>query len=117
MSDLLTMIDERLVEIRDERERLEAALRVLVQGWQTPTPAPTRVRVPASARVRTGSRLDQFVQVVRDNPGIKTAQVVEKMPNRTKSLDTQIYSVRKHAVHRGLVTMNAKTGELTVSEP
>lgn len=78
-----TLIEERIKELDDERGRLERALADLKgtrRGPGRPTgstsaPAPTRRR----RRRRGGTRAEQTLKLVTENPGISASEVAAKL--------------------------------------
>lgn len=87
----ILLIDERLGEIRAEEARLLAAREELV-------PSAPKAR-PSGNAGRKPERLNQFVAIVQDNPGLKTAEIAHQMKLRPNYL----YRIANQAVERGLV--------------
>jgi hypothetical protein len=78
ITDIVTIIDRRLVEVRAEVKRLEAARTMLTKGSQ-PTPAPT----PRRARGKTARVAYEVVPV-----GKLTAMLADSEGMRTRELAT-----------------------------
>ena len=90
------LVKKRLAELDDERKRLERALAELGEKavestarQKTPRPPqrlrgekPRRKAQKAAAprrRRRSGTRADQAVKLVADNPGISASEIAKKM--------------------------------------
>jgi hypothetical protein len=100
-------IDRRLVELKTEESKLHAA-RVALLGENSGAPraskprAATTRRGPGRPRGRRtgGSRANQTVALIRDNPGITIPQLAEKL----KIQPNYLYRVVPKLVSDGLIT-------------
>jgi hypothetical protein len=101
-------IDRRLVELKTEESKLHAA-RVALLGENSRAPraskprAATTRRGPGRPRGRqsgSGTRANQTVALIRDNPGITIPQLAEKL----KIQPNYLYRVVPKLVSDGLVT-------------
>jgi hypothetical protein len=100
-------IDRRLVELKTEESKLHAA-RVALLGENSRAPraskprAATTRRGPGRPRGRRtgGSRANQTVALIRDNPGITIPQLAEKL----KIQPNYLYRVVPKLVSDGLIT-------------
>jgi hypothetical protein len=101
-------IDRRLVELKTEESKLNAA-RAALLGENSTAP---RASTPRSATVRrgpgrprgrrtgSGKRADQTVALIRENPGITIPQLAEKL----KIQPNYLYRVVPKLVSGGLIT-------------
>ena len=80
-----SLIEERLKELDDERQKLESTLsdlggRVTRRGPGRPRGSTTRRRSGGRKRGRKRStRADQAVKIIRQNPGITASEVAKQM--------------------------------------
>lgn len=86
-----SLIEQRLGEIEDERKRLERALADLTGARRRPgrprgtsSTSSTRRRSSASSapkrrRRRGGTRAEQALKHISDNPGIRASEIASKM--------------------------------------
>lgn len=70
-----TLLERRLKELDDERRQVEAALAGLGKSSRR---GRGRLRGTGQRR-RGGTRADQAVKIIRDNPGIKVSELGKKM--------------------------------------
>jgi transposase-like protein len=90
LDEARALVKKRLAELDDERKRLERALADL--GGATPSRRPGRPRGTASTataaapaaprrrrRRRGGTRADQAVSLVEQNPGINASDIAKQM--------------------------------------
>jgi sugar-specific transcriptional regulator TrmB len=77
-----SLIEERLKELDEERKRLERTLSDLTHGKvgrrRPGRPRGSRTRT-AQTRRRGGTRSDQAVKLVSENPGITASEVAKRM--------------------------------------
>jgi len=72
------LIEKRLAELDDERKRLEGALKDLGGGRR----GPGRPRGSGGRKRRKrkgGTRAEQAVKIITENPGITPSQIAERM--------------------------------------
>jgi hypothetical protein len=84
VDEAANLIRERIKEIEAERSQLEGALASLTGGRRGPgRPRGSGSKPPASSgrrrRRRGGTRADQAIKLVTDNPGITASQIAERM--------------------------------------
>jgi transposase-like protein len=80
LNEARTLVEKRLRELDQERARLERALADLTGGRvgrRRPGRPPGSGR--ARRRRRGGTRADQAVKIVGDNPGISASEVAKRM--------------------------------------
>ena len=70
-----TLLERRLRELDEERRQLEAALAGLGKSARRGPAKPPRTR----RRRRGGTRADQAVKIITENPGIKVSELGGKM--------------------------------------
>lgn len=96
----------RLAELDREREELNKSLTSVTgeNGASAPasTPAPARGRPRRGGR--KGKRADQFVKMVRENPGIQVSEIAKRMNIKPNYL----YRIAADAVERGEVTRDGR---------
>ncbi len=88
-------IDKRLKELRplhDEYLKLERA-KAALEGIEAPAPRPRPPARPRSGgrrrrRRRGGTRAEQALEVVRQNPGITVAELADKLGSSTRTTST-----------------------------
>ena len=85
------LVKKRLAELDDERKRLERALAELGEKAVSRRPSKKRRGRPKGSgakkgkgraprrRRRSGTRADQAVKLVADNPGISASEIAKKM--------------------------------------
>jgi DNA invertase Pin-like site-specific DNA recombinase len=79
------LVKRRLAELDDERKRLERALAELGgkvtgrPGRRPGRPRGSGSKVAAPRRRRKGTRADQAVTLVEDNPGISASEIAKTM--------------------------------------
>jgi hypothetical protein len=71
-----TLLERRLRELDDERKQVEAALAGLGKSARR---GPGRPRSPDTRRRRGGTRADQAVRIIKQNPGISVSELGKKM--------------------------------------
>ena len=101
-----SQLQDRLRELDDERAQVEKALAALGGGRRGPgRPRGSRNRAPAPAggrrrrRRRGGTRRDQAVKMVTENPGISAGQIAKEM----KIQPNYMYRVMSELEKAGLV--------------
>ena len=73
-----TLLERRLRELDDERRQVKAALAGLDGGAKGSAGRP-RARTGPRRRQRRGTRADQAVRIIRQNPGISVSELGRKM--------------------------------------
>jgi hypothetical protein len=71
-----TLLERRLHELDDERKQVEAALAGLGKSARR---GPRRPRSSDTRRRRGGTRADQAVRIIKQNPGISVSELGKKM--------------------------------------
>jgi hypothetical protein len=71
-----TLLERRLRELDDERRQVQAALAGLGKGARR---GPGRPRGTGRRRRRGGTRADQAVKIITENPGIGVSELGRKM--------------------------------------
>jgi hypothetical protein len=71
-----TLLERRLRELDDERKQVEAALTGLGKSARR---GPGRPRPSNTGRRRGGTRADQAVRIIKQNPGITVSDLGKKM--------------------------------------
>jgi hypothetical protein len=71
-----TLLERRLKELDDERRQVESALAGLGKSARR---GPGRPRGGGRRRRRGGTRADQAVKIITNNPGIKVSEIGKKM--------------------------------------
>jgi hypothetical protein len=71
-----TLLERRLRELDDERRQVQAALAGLGKGARR---GPGRPRGTGPRRRRGGTRADQAVKIITENPGIGVSELGRKM--------------------------------------
>jgi hypothetical protein len=71
-----TLLERRLRELGDERKQVEAALAGLGKSARR---GPRRARSSDTRRRRGGTRADQAVRIIKQNPGITVSELGKKM--------------------------------------
>src|SRR4029078_10877107 len=71
-----TLLERRLRELNDERRQVESALAGLGKSTKR---RPGRRRASGRRRRRGGTRADQAVKLISDNPGISVSELGKKM--------------------------------------
>jgi hypothetical protein len=71
-----TLLERRLRELNDERRQVESALAGLGKSTKR---RPGRPRASGRRRRRGGTRADQAVKLISDNPGISVSELGKKM--------------------------------------
>jgi hypothetical protein len=71
-----TLLERRLRELDDERKQVEAALAGLGKSARR---GPGRRRSSDTRRRRGGTRADQAVRLIKQNPGITVSELGKKM--------------------------------------
>lgn len=71
-----TLLERRLRELDDERRQVESALAGLGKSTRR---GPGRPRGSARRRRRGGTRADQAVKLISENPGISVPELGKKM--------------------------------------
>jgi hypothetical protein len=71
-----TLLERRLRELDEERRQVESALSGLGKSIRR---APARVSGRGRRRRRGGTRADQAVKLITDNPGISVSELGKKM--------------------------------------
>lgn len=110
-----TLIEERLKELEDERKRLERALGDLGGTRRRPgrprgsgNGSATRRRpsgtAPKRRRRRGGTRADQALKHVTDNPGIRASEIASKMSIKPN----YVYRVMSELESDGKVTKKGR---------
>jgi len=84
VDEAASLIRERIKEIESERAQLERALASLTGGKRGPgRPRGSGSKAPSTGRRRRrrrgGTRADQAVKLIADNPGISASQIAERM--------------------------------------
>jgi hypothetical protein len=91
LDEASNLLKRRITELDEERHRLERALANLTGGKGGPTPkrrGPGRPRGSTSKKTaaprrrrgrRGGTRADQAVKLIQDNPGITASQIAKTM--------------------------------------
>lgn len=92
-------IDDRLEQIRSEKTRLVAARSVL-RGDSHETQRAPRSTKP---RARSGARMDQFLSIVKDNPGLTVSEITKMMPRGPRNMLSYVHKLRTAAVSQDLV--------------
>src|SRR6187397_1904402 len=91
VDEAASLIRERIKELDAERAQLEGALASLTGNKRGPG-RPRGSRSPTSAngrrrrRRRGGTRADQAVKLIAENPGITASQIAEQMKIKPKYL-------------------------------
>ncbi len=106
------LIEERLKELDDERKRLERALADLGgkrRGPGRPRGSTTGSRrssagAPKRRRRRGGTRADQALKHVTENPGIRASEIASKM----KIKPNYVYRVMSELESDGKVTKKGR---------
>jgi len=101
-------IDRRLAELGEEESKLKAARAALLGHKSGPSrvPSPRTARTgrgpgrPPGQRTGSGSRSDQAVAVIRENPGITITQLAKRL----KIQPNYLYRVLPKLVSDGLIT-------------
>jgi hypothetical protein len=71
-----TLLERRLRELDDERKQVEAALAGLGKSARR---GPGRQRSSDTRQRRGGTRADQAVRIIKQNPGISVSELGKKM--------------------------------------
>jgi hypothetical protein len=71
-----TLLERRLRELDDERKQVVAALAGLGKSARR---GPGRTRSSDTRRRRGGTRADQAVRIIKQNPGISVSELGKKM--------------------------------------
>jgi DNA-binding IclR family transcriptional regulator len=88
LDEAVELVKKRLAELDDERKRLERALADLGQKATrrgpgrrrgTPKKAAKKAAAPRRRRRRGGTRGDQAVKLVEQNPGISASEIAKTM--------------------------------------
>ncbi len=112
LSEKRAEIDNRLKELRplhDEYLRLERAVQAL-EGMDAPRRGPGRPRgsgaaTPRRRRRRGGTRAEQALEVVRQNPGIGVSELGDKLGVKQKNY---LYRVMANLQSDGAVTKQGR---------
>lgn len=113
VDEAASLIRERLVELDEERGQLERALASLT-GSRKGRRGPGRPRGATAGRStgggrkrrrRGGTRADQAVKLVTDEPGISASQIAEKM----KIKPNYLYRVLAELEKEGRVRKDGRT--------
>ena len=96
------LIEQRLAELNDERKRLEEALRGLggKRGPGRPRGSTNRKR----RKRRGGTRAEQAVKVITDNPGITPSEIAKRLGIKPNYL----YRVMNDLQKDGLVSKRGR---------
>lgn len=93
MADALTaardLLKGRLAELKEETKQVERLLRNLDGPSRRGRPRGSRTRRKTHPRAGRGQRQQQFLKAVRENPGMPTRELAEKIgvtPNRAYGL-------------------------------
>lgn len=73
------LIEKRIAELEDERKRLEGALRDLGGRRGPGRPRGSSDGARRRRRRKGGTRAEQAVKVIGDNPGITPSQIAERL--------------------------------------
>ncbi len=108
------LLEKRIAELDEERHRLENALMNLIGGkTTTPRRRPGRPRGSASKKAaaprrrrgrRGGTRADQAVKLIADNPGISASEIAKTM----KIKPNYLYRVLGDLQKEGRVTKKGR---------
>ena len=99
IDEMVVEIDNRLAELASEKTRLKAARSALMGAAEATRP----VSNGRSTTKKKRDRLQQFVAVVKANPGITVAEATKLMPNPTRYMGSYIHKLRATAVEQQLI--------------
>ena len=118
LDEALDLVKKRLAELDEERKRLERALAELGgtvtrrpgrppgsgRGPGRPPKAASATRAPRKRRRRGGTRADQAVALVENNPGISASEIAKQM----KIKPNYLYRVLGELEKEGRVTKKGR---------
>ncbi len=109
LDEARSLVERRLAELNEERKRLERALADLT-GGRTGRRRPGRPRSSGPStgtrrrRRRGGTRADQAVKLVKENPGISASEIARQM----KIKPNYLYRVLGDLQKEGKVTKRGR---------
>jgi predicted HTH transcriptional regulator len=91
-----SLIEARLKELNEEKARLERTLAGLTDGRSgRRRPGRPRGSTTRRRRRRSGTRADQAVKIISENPGITASEIAERMKINPNYVDRVMGELQK----------------------